>query len=83
VQPLGPLLGGGVMTAFGIRGLLHFMAAVTALFALFALARGLGMRPPALKRRRPFLLLQPIFAHDIAHAPQESQSASEGSREHR
>jgi len=72
---VGPLLGGSVMSTFGIRGLLHFMAAVTVLFALFALARGLGVRPPAFKRRRPFVILQSIFAHDLAHAPAEAPSA--------
>jgi MFS family permease len=68
---LGPLLGAAAMSAFGIRGLFHFMAAVAALFALFALARGLSVRAPLFKRRRPFLLLPAIFAHDLAHASQE------------
>ena len=68
---LGPLLGAATMSEFGIRGLFHFMAAVTALFALFALARGLSVRAPLFKRRRPFLLLPAIFAHDLAHASQE------------
>jgi MFS family permease len=76
---VGPLLGASMMSAFGIRGLFHFMAATTAAFALFALARGLGVRPPAFKRRRPFLLLQPIFAHDLAHAPVEAQAAAPSS----
>ena len=68
---LGPLLGAAAMSAFGIRGLFQFMAAVAALFALFALARGLSVRAPLFKRRRPFLLLPAIFAHDLAHASQE------------
>jgi MFS family permease len=65
---LGPLLGSSVMSAFGIRGLFHYMAVVAALFALFALARALSVRPPAFKRRRPFLLIPAIFAHPLAHA---------------
>jgi MFS family permease len=68
---LGPLLGAATMSAFGIRGLFHYMAAVAALFALFALARALGVRAPRFKQRRPFLLLPAIFAHDLAHASQE------------
>jgi MFS family permease len=68
---IGPLLGAAAMSAFGIRGLFLFMAVVAALFALFALARGLSVRPPLFKRRRPFLLLPAIFAHDLAHASQE------------
>ena len=68
---VGPLLGGVAMSEFGIRGLFHFMAAVTALFALFALARRLSVRASLFKRRRPFLLLPAIFAHDLAHASQE------------
>jgi MFS family permease len=68
---LGPLLGAATMEEFGIRGLFQFMAAVAALFALFALARGLSVRAPLFKRRRPFLLLPAIFAHDLAHASQE------------
>ncbi len=68
---VGPLLGAAAMSAFGIRGLFHFMAAVAALFALFALARGLSVRPPAFKRQRPFLLLPAVFAHNRAHASQE------------
>jgi len=68
---LGPLLGAATMEQFGVRGLFQFMAAVAALFALFALARGLSVRAPRFKRRRPFLLLPAIFAHDLAHASQE------------
>jgi MFS family permease len=68
---LGPLLGAATMEAFGIRGLFGYMAAVAALFALFALARGLSVRAPLFKRRRPFLLLPAIFAHDLAHASGE------------
>ncbi len=48
---VGPLLGGVAMSEFGIRGLFHFMAAVTALFALFALARRLSVRASLFKRR--------------------------------
>lgn len=69
---LGPLLGAAAMSAFGIRGLFHAMALVAALFGLFSLARGFGVRPPAFKRPRPFLLLPAIFAHHVAHAPEES-----------
>ena len=68
---VGPLLGGAAMSEFGIRGLFHFMAAVAALFALFALVRGLSVRASLFKRRRPFLLLPAIFAHDLAHASEE------------
>jgi MFS family permease len=68
---LGPLLGAATMEQFGIRGLFGYMAAVAALFALFALARGLSVRAPSFKRRRPFLLLPAIFAHDLAAASQE------------
>ena len=68
---LGPLLGAATMEAFGVGGLFGYMAAVAALFALFALARGLSVRAPLFKRRRPFLLLPAIFAHDLAHASQE------------
>ena len=68
---LGPLLGAATMQQFGIGGLFGYMAAVAALFALFALARGLSVRQPRFKRRRPFLLLPAIFAHDLAHASQE------------
>jgi len=69
---LGPLLGATAMSSFGIRGLFYYMAGVAALFALFALARLLGVRPPAFKRRRPFLLLPAIFAQNLAHAPNEN-----------
>jgi MFS family permease len=69
---LGPLLGSSVMSAFGIRGLFHFMAVVAALFALFALARGLSVHRPLFKRPRPFLL-PAIFAHNLAHASGERQ----------
>ena len=62
---VGPLLGSVVMSYLGVGGLFYFMATLTALFALFALARGFGVRPPSIKHHRPFLLLQPIFAHDL------------------
>ena len=52
-------------------GYTFIRSAVTALFALFALARGLTVRAPLFKRRRPFLVLPAIFAHDLAHASQE------------
>jgi MFS family permease len=68
---LGPLLGASAMSALGIRGLFQCMAAVAGLFAFFALARALGVRQPAFKRRRPFLLLPAIFSHDLAHAAKD------------
>ena len=68
---LGPLLGAGAMEALGIRGLFQGMAGVAALFAAFALARALGVRPPAFKRRRPFLLLPAIFSHSLAAGAKE------------
>ncbi|MBA4098664.1 MAG: MFS transporter [Rhodospirillum sp.] len=67
---LGPLLGSAVMSVFGIVGLFYFMAATASLFAAFALARGLAVKPPFLKRERP-LLLPAIFAQNLAHAPNE------------
>jgi len=73
---VGPLLGAAAMSFFGIRGLFHFMAAVAALFALFAVARGLSVRPPASRRRRPFLFLQAIFGQELAHAPAEAPTPS-------
>ena len=71
---LGPLLGSAVMSAYGVSGLFSFMAAVTGLFALFAFARGIFVGAPLFKRGRPFLLLPAIFAQDLAHAPEESQT---------
>ena len=65
----GPLLASEFMSYLGIRGLFYFMATVTALFAIFALARGYGVHPPSVKHRRPFIVLQPIFALNLAHAP--------------
>ena len=73
---LGPLLGSGVMSAFGVIGLFYFMAGMAGLFALLALARGVLVVPPSLKRSRPFLLLQAIFAQDLAHAPDEKSPAA-------
>lgn len=73
---IGPLLGSAVMSAFGIRGLVDFMAAAAALFGLFALVRGLSVRAPVSKRRRSFRLLQTIFALDLAHAPEEARPAA-------
>jgi hypothetical protein len=77
---LGPLLGSSVMSMLGIRGLFHYLAvavavAVAALFAAFALARGLSVRPPAFKRRRPSLLVHDIFAHRLAHASEGPRAA--------
>ncbi|HVM82408.1 MAG TPA: MFS transporter [Candidatus Binatia bacterium] len=69
---LGPLLGSAVMSAFGIRGLFYFMTATAGAFGLFALARGLAVRPPSFKRSRAFLLLEAVFAQDLAHAPREA-----------
>lgn len=68
---LGPLLGSAVMSAYGVIGLFHFMAAVAGLFAIMALGRALVISPPTFKRLRPFLLLQAIFAQGVAHAPGE------------
>ena len=67
---LGPLLGSGVMSIYGIVGLFYFMAVTASLFAAFALARGLAVKPPFLKRERP-ILLPAIFAQNLAHAPNE------------
>lgn len=75
---LGPLLGSGVMSVFGIRGLFDYMAAAAAVFAVFALTRALRVRPPAFKSRRPFLLVPSIFAHDLAHAPAEARTGVPG-----
>jgi hypothetical protein len=66
---LGPLLGSSVMSAFGIDGLFDYMTGVAALFALFALSRAASVRAPFYKRRRPFLLVPAIFAHEFAHTP--------------
>ena len=68
---LGPLLGSAVMSAYGVVGLLHFMAATAGLFAVAALTRGVLVAPPSFKRSRPFLLLEAIFAQNLAHAPNE------------
>ena len=73
---VGPILGASAMSAFGVHGLLYYMAAVAALFALFALARGLSVRPPRFKRVRPFQILPPIFAQGLAHAPEERRASS-------
>jgi MFS family permease len=67
---LGPLLGSAVMAIYGIVGLFYFMVVTASLFAAFALARGLAVKPPFLKRERP-LLLPAIFAQNLAHAPNE------------
>ena len=66
----GPLLASEFMSYLGIRGLFYFMATVTALFAIFALARGYSVHLPSVKHRRPFIVLQPIFALNLAHAPE-------------
>ena len=71
---LGPLLGSAVMSAYGVEGLFYFMAIVAALFAAFALTRGVLVSPPFFKRERPFLVLPAIFAQNLAHAPRESTS---------
>jgi MFS family permease len=73
---LGPILGSAVMSAYGVEGLFAFMAAATGLFALFALTRGLLVGQPRFKRRRPFLLIQAVFAHDLAHAPEDARADS-------
>jgi MFS family permease len=69
---LGPLLGSAVMSAHGVVGLFYFMAVTAALFAAFALTRGVLVSPPFFKRERPFLVLQAIFAQNLAHAPKET-----------
>jgi hypothetical protein len=61
------------MSAYGVVGLLHFMATTAGLFAVAALTRGLLVAPPSFKRSRPFLILQTIFAQNLAHAPEESR----------
>jgi MFS family permease len=71
---LGPLLGSAVMSAYGVVGLFHFMAVVAGLFAIMALGRRFVVAPPAFKRSRPFLLLQAVFAQNLAHAPEETAS---------
>jgi len=63
------------MSTFGVGGLFNFLAAVTGLFALFALARGLSVAAPRLNRR-PFVMIQTIFAHDLAHAPDEGRTGA-------
>ena len=70
---IGPLLGSSVMESFGIRGLFKYLAVAAALFALFTLARGLRGRPSTPKRRRLFLIVQPIFAQELAHVSKEAQ----------
>jgi MFS family permease len=70
---LGPLLGSAVMSAYGVVGLLHFMAVTAGLFAIAALMRGALVAPPLFKRARPFLLLEAIFPQSLAHAPKESR----------
>ncbi|WP_051249265.1 MFS transporter [Inquilinus limosus] len=71
---LGPLLGSGVMSAFGIGGLFDYMAAAAALFAVFALSRTVRVRSPPYKSRRPFLLVPGIFAHDLPRASAEART---------
>jgi len=68
---LGPLLGSAVMSIYGIVGLFYFMAAAASLFGLFALTRGLLVKPPFFKQERPFQVLPAIFAQNLAHAPNE------------
>ncbi len=68
---LGPLLGSAVMSAYGVIGLLYFMAATAGLFAIAALTRVVLVAPPSFKRSRPFLLLQAAFTQNLAHAPNE------------
>jgi hypothetical protein len=53
-------------------GLFYFMAVTAALFAAFALTRGVLVSPPFFKRERPFLVLPAIFAQNLAHAPKET-----------
>jgi hypothetical protein len=67
------------MSAFGMLGLFDFMAAVAALFGIFAVARGLSVDRPPFKRPRPFLLIQTIFAHDLAHAAEPRKAAPSAS----
>jgi MFS family permease len=69
---VGPLLGSAVMSAYGVIGLFYFMAMTAGVFALFALTRGVLVRPPFFKRERPFLMLPAIFAQNLAHAPKDT-----------
>jgi MFS family permease len=73
---VGPLAGAALMTVFGIRGLLLFMATVAALFAVFAHTRKLTVRAPEVKRERPFIVLPAIFAQNLAHAPEETRATA-------
>jgi MFS family permease len=75
---VGPLAGSAVMSTSGMLGLFDFMAAVAALFGVFAIARGLSVGRPPFKRPRPFLLIQTIFAHDLAHAPEPRNATPSG-----
>ena len=72
----GPLLGSAAMVSFGIRGLFYFMALTLALFALFALARGLARRPAAFRRPWPLLLFSTVFTSNLAQASQERPGSS-------
>ena len=68
---IGPLLGSAAMALLGIRGLFYFMAAATALFALFALVRCFSGRRAPFRRPWPFLFLPTVFTQTLAHASQE------------
>jgi hypothetical protein len=70
------ILSSAVMSAYGVGGLFSFIAAVTGLFAFFALTRGLFVGRRRFKRRRPFLLIQAIFAHDLAHTAKDTRTGS-------
>ena len=59
------------MSAYGVVGLLYFMATTAGLFAIAALTRVVLVAPPSFKRSRPFLLLQAAFTQNLAHAPNE------------
>jgi len=72
----GPLLASAAMAQFGIRGLFYFMAIATALFALFALARGLVRRRAPFRQPRPLLLLPTVFTSNLAQASQEPPGSS-------
>ena len=64
---IGPLLGTWIMAAFGINGVLYFMAAAAILLALMAAGQSM-ITAPALRLPRPFKVLAPQAA-SLAHDP--------------
>jgi MFS family permease len=73
---IGPLLGSAAMALLDIRGLFYFMAVAMALFALFALARGLSGKRAPLRRPWPSLLFPTVFTQALAQASQERPRSS-------